>query len=83
MRDLQEAAEDPLPSGSQTAEAHLQNGLIDGIVDRSNIRSLLAIILDLLGQQYRLTSPVKGPKRTLEPQKTDAWDYVQPCAARR
>ena len=77
VRDLQEAAEDPLPSGSQTAEAHLQNGLIDGIVDRSNIRSLLAIILDLLGQQYRLTSPVKGPKRTLEPQKTDAWDYVQ------
>ncbi len=77
VRDLQEAEADPLPSGSQTAEAHLQNGLIDGIVDRTKLRSLLAIILDLLGQQYRLTSPDKGRKRTLEPQKTDAWDYVQ------
>ena len=77
VRDLQEAEADPLPSGSQTAEAHLQNGLIDGIVDRTKLRSLLAIILDLLGQQYRLTSSDKGRKRTLEPQKTDAWDYVQ------
>ena len=77
VRDLQEAEENPLPSGSQTAEAHLQNGLIDGIVDRTKLRSLLAIILDLLGQQYRLTSPDRGRKRTLEPQKTDAWDYVQ------
>ena len=77
VRDLQEAEADPLPSGSQTAEAHLQNGLIDGIVDRTKLRSLLAIILDLLGQQYRLTSPDKGRNRTLEPQRTDAWDYVQ------
>ena len=77
VRDLQEAEADPLPRGSQTAEAHLQNGLIDGIVDRTKLRSLLAIILDLLGQQYRLTSPDKGRNRTLEPQRTDAWDYVQ------
>ncbi len=77
MRALQEAAEDPIPRRSQTAETHLRNGLIDGIVDRSKLRSLLAIILDLLGQQYRLTSSDKGPKRTLEPHKTDAWDYVQ------
>ncbi len=77
VRDLQESAEDPLPSGSQTAEAHFSNGLIDGIVDRSKLRSLLAIILDLLGQQYRLTTSDKGSRRTLEPQRTDAWDYVQ------
>ena len=77
VRDLQEAAEAPLPSGSQTAEAHLSNGLIDGIVDRSKLRSLLAIILDLLGQQYRLSSSDRGARRTVEPQKTDAWDYVR------
>ena len=77
VRDLQEASKDSLPGGSQTAEAHLQNGLIDGIVDRSKLRSLLAIILDLMGNQYRLTSSEKGSKRTLEPQRTDAWDYVQ------
>ena len=77
VRALQEASEEPLPSSSQTAETHLSNGLIDGIVDRSKLRTLLAIILDLLGQQYRLTSSDKGSKQALEPRRTDAWDYVQ------
>ena len=79
MRALQEATEDPLPRNSQTAESHMQNGFIDGIVDRSKLRTLVAIMLDLLGQQYRLTSPPdKGSKQTLlEPQQSDAWDYVR------
>ena len=77
VRSLQEAADDPIPSSSQTAETHLRNGLIDGIVDRSKLRTLLAVILDNLGRQYRLTSAEKGPKQTIEPHKTDAWDYVQ------
>ena len=77
VRTLQEAAEDPIPSGSQTAETHLRNGLIDGIVDRSKLRTLLAVILDNLGRQYRLTSVEKGPKQAIEPHETDAWDYVR------
>ena len=77
VRALQEASEDPLPDSSQTAESHLLNGLIDGIVDRSKLRTLLAIMLDLLGQQYKLTSSNKGHKQTVEPQRTDAWDYVR------
>lgn len=77
MRALQEAAEDPLPANSQTAEAHMRNGLLDGIVDRSKLRTLLAVILDNLEQQYQLTSMEKAPKHTIEPHKTDAWDYVQ------
>ena len=77
VRALQEASEEPLPSHSQTAEAHMQHGLIDGIVDRSKLRTLLAIILDLLGQQYRLTTRDKSRRQALEPQQTDAWDYVQ------
>ncbi len=77
VRALQEASEDQLPSNSQTAESHLRNGLIDGIVDRSKLRTLLAIMLDLLGQKYRLTSLNKGHRQTVEPQRTDAWDYVR------
>ena len=34
-------------------------------------------MLDLLGRQYRLTSSDQGSKQVLEPQQTDAWDYVQ------
>ena len=77
VRNLQEAADDPIPSSSQTAETHLRNGLIDGIVDRSKLRTLLAVILDNLGRQYRLTSVEKGHQQTIEPHETDAWDYVR------
>ncbi len=77
MRALQEASEEPLPSASHTAEAHLQKGLIDGIVDRADLRTVLAIFLDLLGQKYRLILRDRGRQQILEPQKPDAWNYVQ------
>ena len=77
VRALQEAADDPLPRSSQTAEAHLRSGLIDGIVDRSKLRTLIAVILDNLGRKYRLTAAEKSPKLAIEPQKTEAWDYVR------
>lgn len=78
VRTLREAAGgDPLPSGTQTAEDHMQNGLLDGIVDRSKLRTHLAVILDLLGQQYRLTPQDKSRSPTAEPRRTEAWNSVQ------
>ncbi len=77
VRDLKEATEEPLPSSSQTAEAHLQYGLLDGIVDRSHLRTLLATMLELLGQQYSLTPRRKSSPQMVEPQRTDAWDSVR------
>ena len=70
VRDLKEATEEPLPSSSQTAETHLQYGLLDGIVDRSHLRTLLATMLELLGQQYSLTPRRKSSPQMVEPQRT-------------
>ena len=78
MRALQESTETPLPDSLQTAEAQMKHGLLDGIVDRSKLRTLLAIILEnLWRRQYKLTSAGKSRAQTVEPHKTDAWDYVQ------
>lgn len=77
VRALKESGSEPLPDTSQTSEVHMQNGLLDGIVDRSKLRNLLAVILDLLGQQYRLVSRDRKRTPPLEPQRTDAWDSVR------
>ncbi len=79
LRDIQEVSGDPLPRGSHTSESHLQHGMLDAVVDRTRIRDTLAILLDLLGPQYRLTPKRRAQKQQLEVQRQDsqAWDSVK------
>ena len=77
VRAIKESADEPLPSSSQTAEEHLRRGLLDGIVDRAKLRGFLAVTLELLGQQYRLTPRRKSRAPAVEPQASDAWDAVR------
>lgn len=79
LRDIQEVSGDPLPRGSHTSESHLQHGMLDAVVDRTRVRDTLAILLDLLGPQYRLTPRRRAQKQQLEVQRQDpqAWDSVK------
>ncbi|MCH8206767.1 MAG: acetyl-CoA carboxylase carboxyl transferase subunit beta [Chloroflexi bacterium] len=77
MRLIEESSDQPLPRGSHTAESHLQHGMIDAVVDRTQLRDLLGVLLDLLGPQYRLTPRQKGQKRQVEAQRPEAWSSVQ------
>ncbi len=45
----------PMPQNFDTAEAYLERGAIDQVVDRLEQRELLSVIVDLLGWRYRLT----------------------------
>ena len=67
-----------MPSGSHTAEGHLEHGLLDKVVDRTQLRDVLATLLDLLGSRYRLDAQTK-PLRDTPPhhEHTGAWDSVQ------
>ena len=47
------------------------------MVDRTRLRDLLGVLLDLLGPQYRLTPRQKGQKQQPEAQRTQAWSSVQ------
>jgi acetyl-CoA carboxylase carboxyl transferase subunit beta len=77
LRALQEAAGAELPEGAHTSEAHLKHGLIDAVVPRPQLRDSLAQLLDLLMNDYRLTSQ----KQTREGHTThtarSAWQQVQ------
>ena len=67
-----------LPENAHTAESHLEHGMLDCVVDRTKLRELLAILLDLLSSQYRLTLRRRlGPYPPIAPRRESAWQSVQ------
>ena len=78
MRVIKESSNQPLPGGSHTAESHLEHGMLDAVVDRAQLRDLLAVLVDLLASQYKLTARKKGQKQeAAEIPHSDAWDSVK------
>ena len=59
LRVLQEQEGADLPVGSHTSESHLARGLVDAVVPRAQIRDSLALLLDLLMSDFRLSAPHK------------------------
>ena len=51
MRTLKEATRKPIPLDAHTAEAHLNHGLLDGVVDREELKDKLVVLLNILGPQ--------------------------------
>ena len=67
-----------LPPEAHTAESHLSHGMIDCIVERTQLRGLLATLLDLLSSQYRLAITRRfGPYPPIVPRRESAWQSVQ------
>ena len=76
-RPARETAGPPSPRGVHTAESHLEHGMLDAVVDRTRLRDLLAVLLDLLGTQYRLTPRRRGQTLEVDGQRPEAWSSVQ------
>lgn len=78
LRVVEQTLGKPLPEGSHTAEDHLLHGMVDQVVDRTRLRQLLSILLDLLSSRYRLTITRKGkPPPVPEHPEEQAWHTVQ------
>ena len=77
MRMVKESSDEPLPKGSHTAESHFEHGMLDAVVDRTQLRERLAILLDLLGPQYKLTASGKPESPDVEVARSEAWDSVK------
>jgi acetyl-CoA carboxylase carboxyl transferase alpha subunit/acetyl-CoA carboxylase carboxyl transferase beta subunit len=78
LRVVEQTSGKPLPEGSHTAENHLLHGMVDQVVDRTRLRQLLSILLDLLSSRYRLTITRKGkPSPVPEHPEEQAWHTVQ------
>ncbi|MBI4308183.1 MAG: acetyl-CoA carboxylase carboxyl transferase subunit beta [Chloroflexi bacterium] len=78
LRVMEEATGRPVPSGAHTAEACLELGMVDMVVERPRLRDVVATLLDLLGTRTKLTvrerhhrpSPAESPAGS-------AWARVQ------
>ena len=77
IRLIEESSAGPLPQGSHTAESHQQNGMVDAVVDRTELRELLGILLDLLGPGFRLKPMRKDSRPRIEAPRSEAWSSVQ------
>ena len=60
LRKVKEVAKKPLPLDAHTAEAHLACGLVDTVVDRESLRSVLTTLLSILGGQQQTKGNQKG-----------------------
>ena len=78
LRVVEQTSGESLSESSHTAEDHLKHGMIDQIVDRTRLRQVLSILLDLLSSRYRLTMTRKGsPYPVPDHMEEPAWQTVQ------
>ena len=77
MRAIERSSDEPLPIGAHTAESHMRHGQLDAVVERPQLRTLLSVVLDLLGPQYQLTVGDRSVAHSVEPQQVEAWNSVQ------
>ena len=77
FRLIKRASQTPLPTESHTAESRLEHGLLDAVVDRRELRTILGILLDLLGPRYTLTRADNAKRESSEVSRPQAWNSVQ------
>ncbi|MDP6454449.1 MAG: carboxyl transferase domain-containing protein [SAR202 cluster bacterium] len=78
FRVIKQASDEPMSTESHTAESRLEHGLLDAVVDRRELRTVLGVLLDLLGPRYRLErADERGPSKPTDHLRAPAWDSVQ------
>ena len=78
LRTLREVSKMPLPLDAHTAEAHVGHGLLDNVVDRENLQSRIASLLQILTAQRQGKSNHKSLLK-FEPEscaEVEPWDAV-------
>ena len=78
LRALRAVSNTPLPLDAHTAEAHLNHGLLDNVVDREVLQARLATLLRLFTDQHQGKGNHKALLKTEfdTPPEADVWDAV-------
>ena len=63
MKTMKEASKRPVPLDAHTAEAHMDHGLLDNVMDREELREKVGTILDILSPQRSSTDNGKYLKK--------------------
>ena len=71
LRTLRNVSDTKVPLSAHTAEAHLNNGLIDNIVDRENLQPRIASLLNVLTNQKHTNKDIKRTIKLTEASPTN------------
>ena len=77
LRVIDRASDMPLPLEFHTAESHLMHGMLDAVVQRTELRAVLGVLLDLLGTKYKLSNFSRGVGQATGIPRPQAWTSVQ------
>ncbi len=77
LRVLQEQEGGDLPPNAHTSESHLERGLIDAVVPRHQLRDQVALLLDLIMSDYRLSAPREHHEMRLRHTQRGALQQLQ------
>ncbi len=81
MKTLKEASGKPVPLNAHTAEAHVDLGLLDNVIDREELRDKLSTVLDILSPDRPSRSNGKGAKEAIPVLKNQESDVSQALEA--
>lgn len=74
---IEEAEHGSLPPDAHTSEWMLRHGLIDAVVPRATLKESVALVLDLLANDYLLTAPRERRAHRSTHTHRGAWQLVQ------
>ena len=76
LRVIKRASDEPLPAGAHSAESHLAHGMLDAVVERTELRTIIGVLVELLSTKFRF-----GEHNASRPQThivaPEAWSSVQ------
>ena len=77
LRVIKRASDEPLPAGAHSAESHLSHGMLDAVVERTELRTIIGVLVELLGTKYRFGSDHNASRPQTHIEATEAWTSVQ------
>ena len=79
LRVIKRASDEPLPTGAHSAESHMAHGMLDAVVERTELRTIIGVLVDLLGTTYRISGVQLGPGPAPAENfaRPEAWTSVQ------
>ena len=77
LRVIKRASDQPLPTGAHTAESHLSHGMLDAVVHRTDLRTVIGVLIEMLSARYTLSRASKSAASEAPITRADAWASVQ------
>ena len=77
LQVIKRASDHPLPTGAHTAESHLSHGMLDAVVQRTDLRTVIGVLVEMLCARYTLSMSSVGGQAEAPTSQIDAWESVQ------